>query len=197
VGIDAAYRHVVRAFRTDHVGRRRGLELRDINAALATVAHSDRLQVIRGAAQTDFAAAQVDKGTGVRALASRIAGQRTRDGEELTFAVGDTAADLPMLRMATLAFAPANASSTLRRAGANTRVLRAPYQAGLSLAVQRLIGHAPGTCPTCGSRPLTRDADLLLAVISAQERGWLGLSRRSLRLHAATREALQTRPTDA
>jgi hypothetical protein len=197
VGIDAAYQHVVRAFRTDHVGRRRGLEPRDITAALATVAHSDRLQVIRGAAQTDFAAAHVDKGTGVRALASRIACQRTRDGEELTFAVGDTAADLPMLRRATLAFAPANASSTLRRAGASTRVLRAPYQAGLSLAVERLIGHAPGTCPTCGSRPLTRDADLLLAVISAQERGWLGLSRRFLRLHAATREALQTSPTDA
>jgi hypothetical protein len=37
----------------------------------------------------------------------------------------------------------------------------------------------------------------LLAVISAQERGWLGLSRRFLRLHAATREALQTSPTDA
>lgn len=194
VGIDAAYRHVVRAFRTDHVGRRRGLEPRDVTAALASTAGSDRLRVIRGSGQTDFAVAHVDKGTGVSALATRIACQRTRDGKELALAVGDTAADLPMLRLATLAFAPANASSTLRRADASTRVLRASYQAGLSLAVERLIGHAPGTCPTCRPRPLTRDADLLLAVISAQERGWLGLPRRFLRLHAATREALQTSP---
>jgi 3-deoxy-D-manno-octulosonate 8-phosphate phosphatase KdsC-like HAD superfamily phosphatase len=194
VGIDGAYRHVVRAFRTDRLGGRRALEPRDVTAALVSTADSDRLQVIRGSAQTDFAVAHVDKGTGVQALARRIARQRTRDGEELALAVGDTAADLSMLRRATLAFAPANASSTLRHEGTSTRVLRAPYQAGLSLAVERLIGHAPGTCPTCRPRPLTREADLLLSVISAQERGWLGLSRRFLRLHAATREALQTNP---
>jgi hypothetical protein len=186
VGIDAAYRHVVRAFRTDRAGRRRGLEPRDVAAALANVVDSDRLQVISGAAQTDFALAHVDKGTGVQALARQIAGQRNRDGKELTLAVGDTAADLPMLSLARLAFAPANASSTLRHAGASARVLGAPYQAGLALAVERVIGHAPGTCPTCQPRPLIREADLLLAVISAQERGWLGLPQRFLRLYATT-----------
>lgn len=184
VGIDDAYRHSVRAFRTDRLGHRRALEPRDVTEALASTAGSDRLRVIRGSGQTDFALAHVDKGTGVQALAGRIAPEGTREGEELALAVGDTAADLSMLRRATLAFAPANASSRLRRDGARTRVLRAPYQAGLSLAVEQLIGHAPGTCPRCRPQPLTREADLLLSVISAQERGWLGLSRRFLRLYA-------------
>jgi haloacid dehalogenase-like hydrolase len=187
VGIDAAYRHVVRAFRTDRLGRRCALEPRDVTAALASTPGSDRLRVIRGMGQTDFAVAHVDKGTGVQALAKRIARQSTRDGEELALAVGDAATDLPMLRRATLAFAPANAASTLRHEGAGTRVLRAPYQAGLSLAVERLIGHTPGTCPTCRPQPLTREADLLLSVISMQERGWVGLSRRFLRLYAVMR----------
>jgi hypothetical protein len=194
VGIDDAYRHVVRAFRTDRLGRRRALESRDVTAALVGTDGSDRLQVISGSEQTDFAVAHVDKGTGVQELARRIARQRTRDGEELALAVGDTAADLSMLKRATLAFAPANASSTLRHERTSVRVLRAPYQAGLSLAVERLIGHAPGTCPTCRPRPMTREADLLLSAISVQEGGWLGLFRRFLRLHAATREALQTNP---
>jgi hypothetical protein len=184
VGIDDAYRHSVRAFRTDRLGHRRALEPRDVTEALASTAGSDRLRVIRGSGQTDFALAHVDKGTGVQALARRIAPEGTREGEELALAVGDTAADLSMLRRATLAFAPANASSRLRREGASTRMLRAPYQAGLSLAVEQLIGHAPGTCPRCRPQPLTREADLLLSVISAQERGWLGLSRRFLRLYA-------------
>jgi haloacid dehalogenase-like hydrolase len=189
VEIDNAYRHAVRAFRSDRLGHRRALEPRDVTAALASTAGSERLRVIRGSDQTDFAVAHVDKGTGVQALARRIAHRRTRDGEELALAIGDTATDLPMLRRATLAFAPANASSALRREGAGTQMLRAPYQAGLSLAVERLIGHPPGTCPRCRPQPLTREADLLLSVISAQERGWLGLSQRSLRLYAMTREA--------
>lgn len=189
VDIDYSYRHAVRAFRTDRLGHRRALEPRDVTAALASTAGSHRLRVIRGSGQTDFAVAHVDKGTGVQALAGRIAHQGARDGEELALAVGDTATDLPMLRRATLAFAPANASSTLRRKLASTAVLRAPYQAGLALAVERLIGHAPGTCPTCRPQPLTREAALLLSIISAQERGWLGLSPRFLRLYAMTRMA--------
>jgi hydroxymethylpyrimidine pyrophosphatase-like HAD family hydrolase len=184
VCLDPAYRHSVRAFRTDRAGRRRALGAGTIAAALASVEIADRLQPIAGADQTDFVVAGIDKGTGIQALVGRI-GSRRDSEKPLALAVGDTAADLPMLNLATLAFAPANADTFLR--GANVRVLAAPYQAGLLLAVERLIGHRPGGCASCRVPRLTPEATLLLGLISAQERGRFGLAERFLQLHASAR----------
>jgi hypothetical protein len=192
VCIDPTYRNVVRAFRTDRAGRRQALDLRSVEGALASVEDPDLLQPIGGAAQTDFRIAHIDKGTGVRALANRIGGRSDTDAKELALAVGDTAADLPMLNLAARAFAPANADSALRRAGASVHVLAAPYQTGLALAVERLIGHRPGGCPVCCPPQRTPEAELLLAIISAQEQGGAGLARRFLQLHASA-EALRSR----
>ena len=50
-------------------------------------------------------------------------------------------------------------------------IMRHPYQVGLAESVARLLGHAPGSCPSCATPPLSRDTQLLLAIISAQEVG--------------------------
>jgi hypothetical protein len=177
VSVDPSYTHSVRAFCFDRSGRRRGLDAPTIARALADSQDGSRLRAIAGAAQTDFTSASVDKGIGVRALIDRLG----RAGQEVILAVGDTATDLPMLRLAKLALAPRNADATLRRT-ANVQVLDRPYQSGFVLAVERLIGHTPGSCPICRTPLLTPEARMMLAVISAQERGLLGLANRFAQL---------------
>jgi hypothetical protein len=188
VHVDPTYRNVVRAFRIDGAGRRRALDPRSVACALGGVDDPDLLQTIGGVAQTDFMVTHVDKGTGIRALVNRIGSGGDADHEKLALAVGDTAADLPMLHLAGLAFAPANADSALRRADASVQVLAAPYQTGLALAVERLIGHSPGGCPSCCTPHQTDEAKLLLAIISAQEQGRLGIARRLLELHGCAKK---------
>lgn len=177
VSLDPSYTHSVRAFGFDRSGRRKGLDASTIARALADSEDGSRLRAIAGAAQTDFTSASVDKGIGVRALINQLGGAE----HELSLAVGDTATDLPMLRLAKLALAPRNADATLRRT-ANVQVLDRPYQSGFVLAVARLIGHQPGSCPICRTRPLTPEARMMLAVISAQEGGLLGLAKRFVQL---------------
>ena len=183
VHVDPAYRYTVRAFRIDADGRRTALEPGDVRAAVAVLSEAGRVSVVRGAAQTDFTVAGIDKGKGVAELAGRL----SDDSEHLALAVGDTEADLSMLRLAHLAFAPANAQPSLRRSDIGVQVVRAPYQAGLALAVERLIGHAPGACARCRPPSLAPEAKLVLDILSAQERGRLGIARRFLALHASTR----------
>jgi hypothetical protein len=103
----------------------------------------------------------------------------------LAFAVGDTAADLPMLREAALALAPAHARHRLGREGVET--MRAPYQAGLAEAVARLLGHAPGTCPACRPPRLSPEDSLLVSLVSVGEGGRVELARRFLRLTSQAR----------
>ena len=88
-------------------------------------------------------AAAVDKGAGLAALA-RLLGEPGAPAA-VRLAVGDTAADLPMLALAEHAFAPANATADVRRAG--VEALRQPYAAGVAAAAARVLGHPPGGCP--------------------------------------------------
>ena len=81
-------------------------------------------------------------------------------------AVGDTELDLPMLGLARMAFAPANADKKVREAG--VEVTSGDCQQGLARAVARLVGHYPGTCPICAAPAQNPDSELLLAVLSAQ-----------------------------
>jgi hypothetical protein len=108
-----------------------------------------------------------------------------RSPRPVALAVGDTVADLPMLREAALRFAPAHADPRLSREGVER--LRAPYQAGLALAVGRLIGHEPGGCPACRAPRLGPEADLLISLLSAGEAGRAELARRFLRLRRQAR----------
>jgi len=177
VRLDDAYTCSVRAFVVDSRGGRRGLGPADVRAVLDDINSSSKLEVVVGESQTDFTVRGVDKGTGVRALAERL----EPTGElPLSLAVGDSTADLPILREADLRLAPAHAATALSREG--VELLPAPYQAGLALAVGRLIGHDPGSCPACRAPLLGERAELLLELLSAGEAGRLELARRFARL---------------
>jgi hypothetical protein len=97
----------------------------------------------------------------------------TEPGIEL--AVGDTEPDLPMLALARHAYAPANASASVRAAGVT--VLRSSYAAGVAAAVGRVLGHPPGRCPTCAIARHTPETRLVFALLAAQESGARGLPR--------------------
>jgi haloacid dehalogenase-like hydrolase len=100
---------------------------------------------VQGHHQTDLIAAGSQQGTGATGP-GRSAGRKRRDA--LVMAVGDTASDLEMFRLAKLSFAPGNADATVKSATGVT-VVRPAAQAGFSVAVARLIGHRPGACAAC------------------------------------------------
>jgi hypothetical protein len=111
---------------------------------------------------------RVTKATGLEALADHL-GTAASGRRWLAMAVGDTASDLPMLRLATRAFAPANADEEVRRAGIT--VLRRACQAGLADATTRLLGHRPGRCPICREPRLSSPSRLLLTLLSPPDQG--------------------------
>ncbi|MDX6628446.1 MAG: hypothetical protein QOH00_692, partial [Gaiellales bacterium] len=181
--VDEGYRHAVRAFAEDERGRRGPLARRIADSVVTASGDPKRIRAIVGESQTDFIAG-VDKGVGVRALAGRL-GRQERGEPALAFAVGDTAADLPMLREARLAFAPAHAGDDVRRAG--VEIMTAPYQPGLALAVGRLLGHEPGACPVCRPPRLSAGAELLVGLLSVGEWGRAEQARRFQRLRRRVR----------
>jgi hypothetical protein len=140
--------------------------------------------VIQGENQTDLVASGVDKGAGLRALVDTLAG--SGDGRaEVALAVGDTAADAPMLVLARCAFVPAHATPQAMVAGAKRT--RRPYQAGLALAVAELLGHRPGTCARCQVGQQTTERKLLLDLLSISEDGLRGLTLQTIKIGARLR----------
>ncbi|MGZ4334452.1 MAG: HAD hydrolase family protein [Gaiellaceae bacterium] len=170
VEIDEGYRHVLRAY-VRRGGRRQALPQQDVAAILGVLEDQTLVRTVVGWGQTDFVPTGIDKGRGVRELSSLLPG-----APRLALAVGDTASDLPMLREAGLALAPANAEEALRQNG--IEILRAGYQAGLALAAERLIGHAPGSCPVCRVPPSASPEEALLEdVLALGERSRAGRVR--------------------
>jgi hypothetical protein len=164
VTLDPDFRHAVRAFVVDAAGVRRPLPERlVVDSQRAAAAEATR--VIDGYRQTDLVPDSVDKGRGLRCLAEALA-------EPIALAVGDTAADEPMLALAERAFVPAHASGPLRARFAPTR---RPYQRGFAEAVGRLIGHDPGGCPRCRLPPPSRGRRQLLALLGMRDAGMRGL----------------------
>src|SRR5205823_5363894 len=178
VHLDPAHEHSVRAYRLDADGKA-GLDPATIETALAR-AGRERLQAIPARSQTDFVAAEVDKGVGVQALAELLGEPR------LALAVGDSAQDLPMLVRADRAAAPANADGTVRAAA--IPIMRRPYGAGLVEAVSPLLGHPAGGCAVCAPVGVqSDDAAVLLAVLGALDGGAQEKALQAVRL--ATRLA--------
>ena len=161
VRLDPRYRWAVRA--------------QGLRAALGTLPGT---VAVPGDAQTDFIPAGVEKAAGVRALLALLGEHHA----EVALAVGDTAMDLGILRMAKLGLAPGHAGRAVRDEG--VRCTRAPYQAGLAQAVGRLIGHRPGSCAQCAPPVLTPGERLLTSLVSVGERGRLGLAPALLGLAA-------------
>jgi hydroxymethylpyrimidine pyrophosphatase-like HAD family hydrolase len=172
VQLDTDYSYAVRAFRVDSAGQRHALD-DDIVSDVLLRAGNPSAYVVAGQGQTDFVATGIDKGQGLRMLAQLLGSPR------IALAVGDTAADLPMLRLAHTAYLLANATPEAKKSG--IPVLRRPYQTGLSLAAARLLGHQPGQCPLCRPPVLGRGSRLLLAILAAPEAGRWGLPSRILR----------------
>jgi hypothetical protein len=177
VCLDPGYRHSIRAYSVDAQGRRSALASDVTTSALTRTGAPGRFRAIVAASQTDFTLAHIDKGTGLRALAKQLGeGVDAPRGPILAFAVGDSSHDLPMLRLAARAFAPANADPALRDGrsvgSADVEVVRRPYQAGLLLAVASFLGHAPRRCRVCApSTPVTPEARLLLSILGGLDGG--------------------------
>jgi hydroxymethylpyrimidine pyrophosphatase-like HAD family hydrolase len=179
--VDPEYRGAVRAYSFDDAGRRRCLPRETIAGVLMKTALEGTVRVIEGKYQTDFMVNTVDKGAGLRALVSGL-GDEVPAGEAMTFAlaVGDSAEDIPMMKLARLAIAPANADRAVRAAG--IRIARRANQLGLAQAVAELIGHAPGACPECETTHLTARSRLLLSSLGAQDAPRIGKVLQALRL---------------
>lgn len=163
VALDAACEHSVRAFVPGTEGRRRAPDANIMRSALAEAGVAESVEMIVGDSQIDIVAAGVSKGAGLAEL-SAVAGYGP-----IAMAVGDGPRDITAFHAARLAVAPAHAPATVRAAAG--RVTRHGYQAGLSEAVEMLIGHRPGGCPICSLPPMSRERVRLFTVLSAQERG--------------------------
>jgi hypothetical protein len=106
----------------------------------------------------------------------------------LAFAVGDTASDLGMLRLAAMAVAPGNADAAVREAP-GVVVVRRHAQAGFAEAVGRLVGHRPGGCRLCAPPPLASSSRLLLDLLAVEDLGRWRRVRRAVRLLLESRDS--------
>jgi hydroxymethylpyrimidine pyrophosphatase-like HAD family hydrolase len=185
VHLDDDYRYGVRAYALDGRGARRGLRAETVDACLSR-SGADGIGPILGEGQTDFMARDVDKATGLRALVGDLGpGSPSSDGRPLALAVGDSVSDVPLAALAGLACTPAHAPAALRMAG--YRPMTMAYQAGLTQAVGLLLGHPPGTCPTCRPPAMTRERRLLHALLAAQENGARSMARQAVKLALGAR----------
>lgn len=106
----------------------------------------DRLRFHQTELDTAVLAKDVDKGTGLRALVSQASIPNLE-----TIAVGDSAPDLDMFRVANRSFAPSQISCGDKARQLGCEISRRPYQSGL-LEIARSIVHPDGKCcPSCKS----------------------------------------------
>lgn len=170
IRIDDDHQHSIRVYRYGLDGGRVAPTLAFIQQVLAGQGMLDSITLHVGDAQVDLVAAGIDKANGLTALLSQL-GINVRDSawRALALAVGDGLADIPMFNMADLAAAPAHAPAAVVRAAG--RVMPGPYQAGLADAVAALLGHRPGSCPVCSAPALAPNAEAVITLLSAQERG--------------------------
>lgn len=102
----------------------------------------DRVRVHPTTIDTTIVAREADKGTGLVAFRDWVLGP-----EAETIAVGDSAADLPMFRAATRAFAPATIVCRRDARLIGCEVASKPYQRGLLQIAQRIAGRGAPPLP--------------------------------------------------
>jgi hypothetical protein len=165
VHIDPGYRAILRAYR--YAARQwLGIAREDVEAVLRA-GQFEHIKVTHGPADTLFVPKLIDKGSGLLALRERLP-----QAAELTAAVGDSAQDLPMLRLADRAYVPANGSGVLKRAARSlpqARIMKRAMQRGLLEAVVHLLrtenGLQPSTLASIQAelvRPSTHPVDAAL-----------------------------------
>jgi hydroxymethylpyrimidine pyrophosphatase-like HAD family hydrolase len=171
VYIDHAHEYSVRAVRVTANGLVRGLEEGTIRAALDAADLESRVRVFRAGGQTDFVAASVHKGTGLRALATTL-GADPGDEHPVAFAMGDDWPDSHMFDLARAKFAPANVSDQLRAelpTWPDLTVTRDPYGSGVLQAVTAFLGHDPHTCGVCALPQLSEARKLLITALGGMD----------------------------
>ncbi len=171
--VDDAYEHSVRAWRTRDGRGRHPLDPEDVESLLAALGGA--IGVVPGEDQTDLVATGVSKHSAVRSMLERLDPDALAVDRPLALAVGDGPADLGLLGLGTLSVAPAHAGEDVR-AAANHSV-RGSYQQGFADAVRQLIGHRPGSCPTCGVR-VDAPSAALMGALSIHEAGVRGMPAR-------------------
>ena len=169
ITMDPRYRYAVRARRGN------GPLPAEILAEIRAISGTD-VEIHPGDGQTDIVPAEIDKGTGLRALAGLMA------DPGCALAVGDALPDLPLLACAQLARAPRNAN--FDGAGVWPQRTRHGYQAGLAEACGDLIGHRPGRCPACRPPAFAPRTKALLAVLDLRSNGLPSIGTRTAALGA-------------
>ena len=169
ITLDPRYRYAVRARRGN------GPLPAEILAEIRAIGGTD-VEIHPGDGQTDIVPAEIDKGTGLRALAGLMA------DPGCALAVGDALPDLPLLACAQLARAPHNAN--FDGAGVRPHRTRHGYQAGLAEACGDLIGHRPGGCPACRPPAFAPRTRALLAVLDLRSNGLPSIGTRTAALAA-------------
>ena len=145
VHVDPAYRYGIRAYRWAR-GSREALPP-ELVEEVVRAAGDPKLRPIVGLKQTDLVPESADKGRGLQALLDRR-GWRP----EVIWGVGDTADDLPLLRMARHAWAPRNARAELKREvrrHPGGHVSGASHQLAVLQAAASAACGGRGPCPGC------------------------------------------------
>lgn len=135
---------------------------------LITDLELDRLCFHQTMIDTTIVPKEVDKGRGLLALRDWVLGC---DAE--TIAVGDSEPDLPMFRVATRSFAPANIGCGQEARILGCKISCHPHQRGL-LNVARQIIHPDGIrCESCTERAAPPDPEaLFFELLRAADRTW-------------------------
>ena len=89
---------------------------------------------------------EVNKGRGMQALLELVG----LGGAE-TLAIGDTEPDLPMFRLATRSFAPAQISCRQAARSLGCHIAKLPYQMGFLEIVRRIVHPDGSSCGRCGA----------------------------------------------
>jgi hydroxymethylpyrimidine pyrophosphatase-like HAD family hydrolase len=186
VELDPAHKSAVRAYTFDAGGRRRALTSETITTAIRKAGLEGSVRAIQGSLQTDFMVNTIDKGVGLRALAGRLEPSAgSADPRFLALAVGDSAEDLPFMRLARVAVAPAR--SELASGSAGVRILHDSGPRSLRAAAAILLGHPPGACHICRVNHLSTRSGLLLGLLAAQDARGLGKLTHALGVAARLR----------
>jgi adenine/guanine phosphoribosyltransferase-like PRPP-binding protein len=163
VRLAAQHRASIRAYRLDVDGSR--VRVDEATSDAVVQAAGGGLKAHAGLAQVDFVPAGVDKASGLEALLTLL----DAPSRVPAVAVGDSLADLSMLRAAERGFVPAHAR---RLAGGSVRAMRHGYQRGFHDAVTDVVGHAPAGCAVCRTHDdLPAGADLVAALLAGLEGG--------------------------
>ena len=140
--VDDSYTYSVRAYSL--AGERTGPVPSLLAQDLLLRANAGRLKVVHTGLDTAVIPKEVDKGKALSAMRGYLGPANTE-----TYAIGDSAPDLAMFKVADASFAPANLTSRQEGRALGTWVASREYQPGM-LQIARKIAHPDGqSCEIC------------------------------------------------